>query len=547
MKIGIFLLLTGMISCTSVHKITIPAWMPYDETAELATNAKNESTRLRYKLIQSKILDKNEVWKNVAGQLKGFTEQDYATLKPIILEQDIPTLQTHIKSGKLSYEKLTQWYLFRIVKFENDKDKALNNIIAINPNAVAEARKKDRNKSGTDHPVYGMPILLKDNINTKGMATTAGAHVFLNNKTGNAFIADRLQQKGAIILGKANLSEWANYLCLECPNGYSAVGGQTLNPYGRKIFDTGGSSAGSGSAMAANYAVAAVGTETSGSILSPSSSNSVVGLKPTTGLLSRGGIVPISGTFDTPGPMTRNITDNAIMLSAMAGEDKADIATKDNPKNKNYENNFKSGSLKGLRFGIYKSFLTDSLYKINVEKISSLGGIVIEIEPAQMNMEGFGTILSADMKTDLPAYIKEYGSPTLRYRTVAEIMEYNKKDSLVSIPYGHGRFEGIVKSNISPEDLIALKLKVRKNGISYFEKPMEQYQLDMIVSIANRNAGQAASANYPCLTVPMGYRKNGEPVGITFIARPFKEDKLLQAGYAFEQATRLRKIPQAYQ
>ena len=547
MKIGIFLLLTGMISCTSVQKTTIPAWMPYDETAELATNAKNESTRLRYKLIQSKILNKNEIWKNVAGQLKGFTEQDYETLKPMILEQDIPTLQTHIKSGKLSYEKLTQWYLFRIVKFENDKDKALNNIIAINPNAVAEARKKDRNKSGTDHPVYGMPILLKDNINTKGMATTAGAHVFLNNKTGNAFIADRLQEKGAIILGKANLSEWANYLCLECPNGYSAVGGQTLNPYGRKIFDTGGSSAGSGSAMAANYAVAAVGTETSGSILSPSSSNSVVGLKPTTGLLSRGGIVPISGTFDTPGPMTRNITDNAIMLSAMAGEDKADIATKDNPKNKNYENNFKSGSLKGLRFGIYKSFLTDSLYKINVEKISSLGGIVIEIEPAQMNMEGFGTILSADMKTDLPAYIKEYGSATLQYRTVAEIMEYNKKDSLVSIPYGHGRFEGIVKSNISPEDLSALKLKVRKNGISYFEKPMEQYQLDMIVSVANRNAGQAASANYPCLTVPMGYRKNGEPVGITFIARPFKEDKLLQVGYAFEQATRLRKMPQAYQ
>ena len=547
MKIGIFLLLTGMISCTSVQKTTIPAWMPYDETAELATNAKNESTRLRYKLIQSKILNKNEIWKNVAGQLKGFTEQDYETLKPMILEQDIPTLQTHIKSGKLSYEKLTQWYLFRIVKFENDKDKALNNIIAINPNAVAEARKKDRNKSGTDHPVYGMPILLKDNINTKGMATTAGAHVFLNNKTGNAFIADRLQEKGAIILGKANLSEWANYLCLECPNGYSAVGGQTLNPYGRKIFDTGGSSAGSGSAMAANYAVAAVGTETSGSILSPSSSNSVVGLKPTTGLLSRGGIVPISGTFDTPGPMTRNITDNAIMLSAMAGEDKADIATKDNPKNKNYENNFKSGSLKGLRFGIYKSFLTDSLYKINVEKISSLGGIVIEIEPAQMNMEGFGTILSADMKTDLPAYIKEYGNPTLQYRTVAEIMKFNKKDSLVSIPYGHGRFEGIVKSNISPEDLSALKLKVRKNGISYFEKPMEQYQLDMIVSVANRNAGQAASANYPCLTVPMGYRKNGEPVGITFITRPFKEDKLLQVGYAFEQATRLRKIPQAYQ
>jgi len=547
MKIGMLLLLSGMMSCTSIQKTTIPAWMPYDETGELAKNANNESIRLRYKLLQSKILDKNVLWKNVAGQMKGFTEKDYEALKPLILEQDIPTLQSHIKAGKLSYEKLTQWYLFRIVLFENDKTKALNNIIAINPNAVAEARKKDRNKTTARHPIYGMPILLKDNINTKDMATTAGAHVFLNNKTSNSFIVDRLQEKGAIILCKANLSEWANYLCLECPNGYSAVGGQTLNPYGRKIFDTGGSSAGSGSAMAANYAVAAVGTETSGSILSPSSSNSVVGLKPTTGLLSRGGIVPISSTFDTPGPMTRNITDNAIMLSAMAGEDMADMATKDNPKNKNYQEDFKTGSLKGLRFGVYKSYLKDSLYKMNVEKISSLGGIVVEMEPEQMNMDGFGTILSADMKTDLPAYIKEYGSTSLQYRSVADIITFNKKDSMVSIPYGHGRFEGIVKTTITPEDLSALKLKVRKNGINYFEKPMEQYQLDMIVSIANRNAGQAASANYPCLTVPMGYRKNGEPVGITFIARPFREDKLLQVGYAFEQATRLRKIPEAYQ
>ncbi|MEO6583792.1 MAG: amidase family protein, partial [Ferruginibacter sp.] len=286
MKIGIIILFVCMISCTAVQKTTIPAWVPYDETEEVAKNAKNESSRLRYKMIQSKILDKNEIWKNVIPQLKGFTEKDYEALKFLILEQDIPTLQMHIKSGKLSYEKLTQWYLFRIVKFENDMTKALNNIIAINPNAVVEARKKDRNKKAASHPIYGMPILLKDNINTEGMATTAGAQVFLNNKTTNAFIVNRLLQKGAIILGKANLSEWANYLCLECPNGYSAVGGQTLNPYGRKIFDTGGSSAGSGSAMAANYAVAAVGTETSGSILSPASSNSVVGLKPTTGLLS---------------------------------------------------------------------------------------------------------------------------------------------------------------------------------------------------------------------------------------------------------------------
>lgn len=547
MKIGLLLLLTAMMSCTSTKQMTIPAWTPYDETQDLAKNAKNENTRLRYKMIQSKILDKNAIWKTIAVQMKGFTEQDYEALKPFILEQDIPTLQSYVRSGKLSYEKLAQWYLFRIAKFENDKNTALNNIISINPNVVSEARKKDRNKSIADHPIFGMPILLKDNINTEGMATTAGARVFLNNTTKDAFIVDRLQEKGAIILGKANLSEWANYLCLECPNGYSAVGGQTLNPYGPKMFDTGGSSAGSGSTMAANYAVAAVGTETSGSILSPSSSNSVVGLKPTTGLLSRGGIVPISSTFDTPGPMTRNVTDNAIMLSAMAGEDKMDIATKDNPKNKNYQEVYKNGTLKGLRFGVYKSYLRDSLYKINVEKINALGGIIIEIDPEPMNMDGFSTILSADMKTDLPAYIKEYGSAGLAYHNVPEIIGFNSKDTLVSIPYGQGLFERIVTTDLNDTDLSALKSKIRSNGISYFEKPMAQYQLDVVVSIANRNAGQAASANYPAMTVPMGYRKNGEPAGITFIARPFQEDKLLQVGYAFEQATKWRKIPVQYQ
>ena len=245
--------------------------------------------------------------------------------------------------------------------------------------------------------------------------------------------------------------------------------------------------------------------------------------------------------------MTRNITDNAIMLSAMAGTDKADPASNNNPTNKNYPTDFKNGSIKGMRFGVYKSYLRDSLYKLNVENITALGGIVVEMEPEAMNMDGFGTILNADMKNDLPAYITAYGSPNLQYRSVPEIMAFNNKDSLTSIPYGHGRFAGIVKTTITPEDLTALKLKVRNNGIGYFEKPMEQYQLDVIVSIANRNAGQAASANYPCLTVPMGYRKNGEPAGITFIARPYMEDKLLQVGYAFEQATKRRKIPEAYQ
>lgn len=329
----------------------IPAWTPYDEASEIVENADHKIGRMQYKLIQSKFLDKNEVWKSAAEQIAYFSEADYQALKPLILEQDILTMQGHVIRGKLTYEKITQWYLYRIVKYENDKDKSLHSIIALNPNAVKEAKLKDKNKSANDHPLYGMPILLKDNINTAGMKTTAGAHALIDNQTDDAFIVKRVKAKGGIILGKANLSEWAYFFCSGCPVGYSAIGGQTLNPYGRKVFETGGSSAGSGTTMAANYAAAAVGTETSGSILSPASQNSIVGLKPTIGLLSRAGIVPISSTLDTPGPMTRNVSDNAILLSAMAGEDVADVATKDNPKDKIYWDNLANASLKGLRLG----------------------------------------------------------------------------------------------------------------------------------------------------------------------------------------------------
>ena len=541
MKNVIFLLLLFTLACNQKPKTVISQWIPYDESAELAKNADNKSKKMQFKLIQSKILDKNEIWKNVSHQISNFSEEDYQTLKPLIFEQDIPTIQAHIQSGVLTYETLTQWYLYRIVKYENDKDKSLNAIIDINPDAVNEARKRDKNKSAMDHPVYGMPILLKDNINMEGMPTTAGAHALRNNKTSDAFIVDRIKEKGGIILGKTNLSEWANFLSQGCPNGYSAVGGQTLNPYGRKIIDTGGSSSGSAVSMAANYSAAAVGTETSGSILSPSGKNSIVGLKPTVGLLSRGGIIPISGTYDTPGPMTRNVMDNAILLSAMSGEDKADTATKDNPKNKKYWEELKTGSLKGLRFGVIKNFLKDSIYKLTIEKIISLGGIAIEFEPEQINFENFSTVLSADMKVDLPKYLDKYASDEVTFRSVSDIVDYNKKDSLIRIPYGQDLFTGILEENISQEDLIQLKARLHKEGVNFFEKPMAEHQLDAILSINNRNAGYAAVAEYPCLIVPMGYMETGEPSGLTFIARPFEEDKLLKIGFAFEQATRIRK------
>lgn len=546
MKKILFLSLFFILACKPTQKTVIPAWAPYDETEELAKNATNASTKMQYKLIQSKILDKNTIWENIAQQIGAFSEDDYQRLKPLILEQNIPTIQSHIQSGSLSYETLTQWYLYRIVKYENDKDKMLNAIVAINPEAVNEARKRDKNKSNHDHPIYGIPILVKDNTNVKGMPTTAGTHLLRNNTAADAFIITQIKDKGAIVLGKTNLSEWANFLFLTGPNGYSAVGGQTLNPYGRKIFDTGGSSSGSGAAVAANYAAAAVGTETSGSILSPSWQNSIIGLKPTTGLLSRTGIIPISSTLDTPGPMTKNVIDSGILLSAMSGEDNNDPATKNNPKNIKYLDDLKSGTLQGLRFGAIKSFLGDSIYKQSINTIIKLGGIVVEYDPEPMNFDGFGTILSADMKVDLPNYLNKYASTELTIRSIADIIAYNKNDSILKIPYGQGRFEQMLAENTTEAELLQIKAKIKKEGVNFFEKPMVKYQLDAILSINNNNAGHAAAANYPCLTIPMGYKTTGEPWGLTFIARPYHEDSLLKMGFAFEKATKLRKLPQDY-
>lgn len=546
-KVFFFLVLIAItFACKQKPKTVISEWIPYDESEELAENANHESVRMRYKLIQSQILDKNDIWKNISDQIKEFSEEDYQRLTPMILEQNIPAIQSYIQSGDLTYEALTQWCLYRIVKYENDKQKMLNAIIAINPDAVSEAREKDKNRSIEDHPIYGMPILIKDNVNVEGMPTTAGAHFLKNNLASDAFIVERIKEKGGIILGKTNLSEWANFLFIGGPNGFSAIGGQTLNAYGRKIFDTGGSSSGSGVAMAANYAVAAVGTETSGSILSPSGKSSLVGLKPTVGLLSRNGIVPLASTLDTPGPMTRNVIDNAILLSAMSGEDPDDPATRGNPKNKKYLEGLETGTLKGLRFGVNKRLLRDSIYKLNVEKIVSLGGIVIEFEPIKINFEGFSDLLRADMRIDLPKYLDKYAPDDITLRTMKEIVEYNREDSLIKIPYGQAEFEGATKVDLMPEELIQLRNRLHSEGVRYFETPMSEHQLDAILAIDNQNAGYAAAARYPCLIVPMGYTEAGQPTGLTFIARPFEEDKLLKMGYAFEQATKARKLPEGY-
>jgi len=539
----VFLLLIG---CEQTPKTTISPWVSYDESQLLEKNATQKSKLMQYRLIQSKVSDRNDLWKSIAPQIVSFSKEDYEQLKPFILEQNIPTLQNHVTAGTLSYEKLTQWYLYRIVLFENDSLKALNAIISIDPNAVKDARKKDAKRSESQHLLYGIPILLKDNINVEGLPTTAGAHALKNNLTSDAFIVDRLQEKGAVILGKTNLSEWANYLCKACPNGYSAVGGQTLNPYGIREFDTGGSSAGSGAAIAANYAAAALGSETSGSILSPSSTHALVGLKPTVGLLSRDGIVPISSTYDTPGPMAKNVIDASILLSAMKGEDPNDPITTGNSLASEPKVTFAKKTFEGLRFGVNKQFLSDSLYKIATLKIKSLGGTLVEFEPKSVRLGNFGKVLDADMKIDLKNYLTRFGKSDLLPKSIDDVIHHNSADSLIRMPYSQGRLDGVYASEMSADSLAFYKEDLKKQGVAFFETPMRKHNLDVVLSINNWNAGHAAIAQYPCLTLSMGYSEKGTPKGLTFIARPFEEDKLLEIAALYEQETLLRKLPHGY-
>ncbi|MEH6513020.1 MAG: amidase family protein [Maribacter arcticus] len=528
-------------------------WTPYNDSAEVAANADHEKGRMKYKLIQSKVLDKNDVFKPLYDEVSKLSKADYEALIPMILEQNIFTIRHHIQENELTYENLVLFYLYRIYKYELNNATTLNTIIALNKDVVKEARRLDEEKklgtaSQLQHPIYGMPILLKDNINTSGMKTTAGSIALTDNEVEDSFIVEELKKNGALILGKVNLSEWAYFLCSGCPVGYSAYGGQTLNPYGRRVFETGGSSSGSGTAVAANYAVAAVGTETSGSILSPSSQNSVVGLKPTIGLLSRSGIVPISSTLDTPGPMTKNIVDNAILLSAMLGYDEMDSKSVDD----NFPGILSAGlhpkPFKEMRLGAINELMeTDSIYRKTVKGIEDAGATIIEFTPPEVAMDGFLSILNIDMRNDLPAYLKEYSNTNLvKITSIADVISFNNADSLTRIPYGQALFEGIISDSTSVQELEGIKSNLEKSGRAFFDSVMDQHKLDAVLSINNYHAGYAAVAKYPALTVPMGYKTSGEPVSLTFIGKQFSEANLLCIGSAFEKHSKVRVMPVGY-
>ena len=539
MKKLIILLIFLTYSCKENN---LTKWVNYDESTELIESQENDNRRLQFKRIQSVSKDKNELIKGFGKEISKFIKNKYKSYKELILEKSIPEIQKSIIEGKLSYYDLTLFYLSRIYLIEFDNKLYLNSIISINKDVLEIAKERDKNSEGKINSIYGIPILLKDNIGYDKLPTTAGAYSLRKNLTENAFIVNRLNNEGAIILGKTNLSEWANYFCLGCPNGYSALGGQTLNPYGRKILDTGGSSSGSGVATASNLSSVSLGSETSGSILSPSSSNSLVGMKPTIGHVSRSGIVPISSTLDTAGPMTKFVIDNIIVYNSIIGFDDNDSYSK-TTSSINLEMIFNS-SLEKKKLGYYSNYYNnDSIYKSNVDLLKSNGAELFELNPNSVQLNNFRKLLDEDMRRDLVSYLEDYGNINLEVKDVASIIDFNSKDSIERSPYGQGIFRGILNNPFSDDEHINLRESLLSSGNLYFNQSFDKYELDAVLSINNYGAGYAAAAHNPCLTVPMGFRNNNQPVGLTFIGKSGSEQILYELGYSFENISKKRKAP----
>lgn len=534
----LFLILTA---CSNNDIIT---WENYDEKSEIIENSTHEISRMRYKRIQSLSSDKNKIFSPFYPFLKSYDLAYHESIKEFIVNKDISTIQVYISEDKFSYEDLVKFFIYRIYKHELDKNLYLNAIISLNPNVINEARELDK-KVQKDNLLYGIPILVKDNINVKDLTTTAGASVFINNYVdNNAFVINQLKKNDVLILGKLNMSEWAYYFCRPCPVGYSSLGGQTLNPYGRKIFESGGSSSGSGVSVAANYALASLGSETSGSILSPSSKNSLVGLKATIGSLSRSGIVPISSFYDTSGPMTTNVYDNVLLFNAMIGYDKNDEQSYEaNRININEMLDFNTSNIK---VGLSNIYNNDSLVYNALQDLKKIGVKSVFYESKPYSIPDFRNILTSDMKRDLPEYILDYGNKSLTVKNIRDIVNFNNRDTFLHAPYNQILFKGILNDSTTNRKLEEMKEETRSKAADYLNKIMKDKNFDIFVSVDNNMAGIAAAAHFPALTIPMGYRKNGQPKNITFITRSNNEQLLYNLGFHYERVSMRRKTPDIY-
>ncbi len=474
-----------------------------------------------------------------------------------VLEATFDDLQNAMASGQISSKQLTQIYLERIEAYDRSGLK-LNSVIETNPDAlkIAEALDLERRSQGSRGPLHGVPMLLKDNLDTHDrMHTSAGSLAMAKSIAPlDSTVAARLRAAGVVLLGKANMTEWANFMTVGMSNGYSSRGGQGINPY-KPGLDTGGSSSGSGIATAANLCAAAIGTETSGSILSPANQNSLVGIKPTVGLVSRAGVIPVSSTQDTPGPMTRTVRDAAMLLSAIAAKDRRDPATRSAKPAQDYTAFLDPNGLKGARIGVpravYWEMLSPEQAQIvedALQRIRGCGATIVdpaEIQTAQ-ELTGFNfEVLLYDFKRDINRYFKTLGS-NAPIKNLKELIAYNEQRPEKMLRYGQlilqaaqstgGKLEEAIYAYRRAEDL---RLSQRL-GI---DATIKKHRLDALLFPIYSGYGIAARPGYPSIIVPAGYTADNTPVGVTFTARAWQEPMLIRFAYAFEQASQARRPP----
>jgi amidase len=530
----------------------------YDESTDLEILAGLPNTRMHYQRLSSPLRPKAAIWEGLENEIDALLSgiNDYARLEALVHEKSASELQALVAEGALSYEQITRYFIARIYTVETDDARYLNAVISLNPRAIDMAKLADRErnegKAVAQDSLFGLPILLKDNIGFESLPTTAGAAALAENFAADAFVTQRLKANGVVILGKANLSEWAYFFCTGCPSGYSALGGQTLNPYGRLKFTTGGSSAGSGAAIAGGFAVAAVGSETSGSILSPSSANSLVGLKPTTGSLSRSGVVPISSTLDTTGPMARTVRDAVALFNAMTGYDQADTAMPRLAEDLTLL--VRDADLSGLRLGFPTALALEPLIVAAVGKLEAAGAIVVPVDFAPPDLQEEVQFMGAEMVRDLASYLQHDASPNVIIENLSGLQTFNLAAPEERAPYGQALVDQMVgfetffesDAQAGEGEIARLKHHVVSEVGGYLDALFSLHNLDALVRINNSGASAGAFANYPALTIPAGYRETGQPVGVTFYAPSFQEQRLIDIGLKLEETGALRRPPPKY-
>ena len=503
---------------------------------------KSIETQITYQYDDEKITKlKNKInIEQFRNELEKMDNTKFEKIEKLVANANIKDIQEMYNTKKLTCEELVTYYLKRIEKYDINK---LNSIMELNPDAIKIAREKDSgDKTGK---LYGIPITLKGNIGTADkMHTTAGAYALKDSILDkDSFVAQKLREEGAIILGKTNLSEWANYMSDNSSNGYSALGGQTHNAYGK--YDVGGSSSGSASSVASGFSVASIGTETAGSMVYPSSQNSVVGIKPSIGVVSRDRIIPIVEAQDTAGIVARNVEDSALILESISGYDKNDIETKEGEKYKeNYSKNIEENSINGVKVAVIKPSSprkeeNEILDRVTKE-LENMGAVVTKTafskEVTDIDMS---KALEVGFKYDINKYLKI--AKVQGINNLNDIVEFNKKDLDNRAPYGQELLEKSLEDKTTIEEYEKLINNNREKAGKEIDDVLKN--ADVIVSLSNQISQVYAPAGYPALTVPAGYKSTGEPIGVTFVGSKFQEGKLIKIANVYEDNTKHRKEP----